>query len=85
MSYYIPPSPLKNCEFLSVEDVKREVERIRNTNWHPVQHEMEKDLYSNVLHTISMHYDDPVELAREALKTREIIFYRFYSMGGATA
>lgn len=42
-------------------------------------HRLEKDLWRDVLQAIADGAENPADLAREALKSREIVFTRWYS------
>ncbi|WP_353854764.1 hypothetical protein [Bacillus sp. Bos-x628] len=65
---------------MTVDDVRERVDDIRHeADNDEGAHSMEDDLYIDVLEAIANGADNPEKLAAEALKTKEIEFYRWYS------
>ena len=66
---------------MTIEDVQETIEKIKRLVWDDAAaHEMEDLLYQDVLATIAGGYRGtlPSELAMAALKSREIVFDRWY-------
>ena len=69
---------------MTVEQVKRAVERVRQIATEDVRdnelaHKVTDRLWRNVLRSIARGESNAAELAREALKTEEIAFTRWYA------
>jgi hypothetical protein len=65
---------------MTIEDVKTEVERIRQIAGQPESaHKAEDDLHAAVLEAIAKGAKNPAELAAEALETARIRFSRWYA------
>ncbi|PJI12380.1 hypothetical protein CTV96_09540 [Bacillus altitudinis] len=63
---------------MTIDDVQERIEVIRQIALDDeVAHGMEDELYIDVLEAIANGADNPEKLASEALKTKDIEFYRW--------
>lgn len=64
---------------MDIEDIKAQIEKIKNSGDPESQHRMEDDLYISVLTAIANGANDPSSLAKEVLKVSELDFPRWYA------